>query len=68
MSALHMVHCAHMAGFPRGLISAITGKGSEIGDLLTMHPGIDCIRYDTVPSSFVLSAALCQLVFHLNSQ
>ena len=45
VSALHMMHCAHMAGFPKGLIAAITGKGSEIGDLMTMHTGINCIRY-----------------------
>ena len=44
VSCLHMVHCFHMAGFPNGLICALTGKGSEIGDLLTMHPGINCIR------------------------
>ena len=40
-----MVHCFHLAGFPKGLISCITGKGSEIGDFLTMHPGVNCIRY-----------------------
>lgn len=44
MAALHMVHCFHLAGFPKGLISCVTGKGSEIGDFLTMHPGINCIR------------------------
>lgn len=44
MSCLHMVHTFHLAGFPKGLISAVTGKGSDIGDFLTMHPGINCIR------------------------
>lgn len=44
VSCLHMVHCLHMAGFPKGLVAAITGKGSEIGDLMTMHPAINCIR------------------------
>ena len=44
VSALHMVHCFHLAGFPKGLISCVTGKGSEIGDFLTMHPGVNCIR------------------------
>ncbi|GER39535.1 aldehyde dehydrogenase 11A3, partial [Striga asiatica] len=39
VACLHMVHCFHLAGFPKGLISCITGKGSEIGDFLTMHPG-----------------------------
>ncbi|KAK6140822.1 hypothetical protein DH2020_025439 [Rehmannia glutinosa] len=45
VAALHMVHCFHMAGFPKGLISCVTGKGSEIGDFLTMHPGINCISF-----------------------
>ncbi|KAG5559549.1 hypothetical protein RHGRI_009174 [Rhododendron griersonianum] len=29
----------------QGLISCITGKGSEIGDFLTMHPGVNCISF-----------------------
>ncbi|KAG6534758.1 hypothetical protein ZIOFF_008661 [Zingiber officinale] len=45
VAALHMVHCFHLAGFPEGLISCITGKGSEIGDFLTMHPGVNCISF-----------------------
>lgn len=45
VSALHMIHCFHLAGFPKGLISCITGKGSEIGDFLTLHPGVNCIRW-----------------------
>ncbi|CDY55249.1 BnaC02g44970D [Brassica napus] len=43
VSCLHMVHCFHLAGFPKGLISCITGKGSEIGDFLTMHPAVNLI-------------------------
>ncbi|KMT12455.1 hypothetical protein BVRB_5g103840 [Beta vulgaris subsp. vulgaris] len=27
VSALHLIHCFHLAGFPKGLISYITGKG-----------------------------------------
>lgn len=46
VACLHMVHCFHLAGFPKGLISCITGRGSEIGDFLTMHPGVNCIRYN----------------------
>ncbi|WCJ30384.1 aldehyde dehydrogenase 11A3 [Euphorbia peplus] len=45
VAALHMIHCFHLAGFPKGLISCVTGKGSEIGDFLTMHPGVNCIRW-----------------------
>ncbi|KAK3437184.1 hypothetical protein EUGRSUZ_C01646 [Eucalyptus grandis] len=43
VAALHMVHCFHLAGFPRGLISCVTGKGSEIGDFLTMHPSVSFV-------------------------
>ncbi|PPD74437.1 hypothetical protein GOBAR_DD28634 [Gossypium barbadense] len=43
VAALHMVHCFHLAGFPKGLISCVTGRGSEIGDFLTMHPMVNCI-------------------------
>nr|CAD1825668.1 unnamed protein product [Ananas comosus var. bracteatus] len=45
VAALHMIHCFHLAGFPKGLISCVTGKGSEIGDFLTMHPGLYWRRY-----------------------
>ncbi|GMG98949.1 hypothetical protein Nepgr_000789 [Nepenthes gracilis] len=31
--------------FPKGLINCVTGKGSEIGDFLTMHPGVNCISF-----------------------
>ncbi|XP_040949169.1 NADP-dependent glyceraldehyde-3-phosphate dehydrogenase isoform X2 [Gossypium hirsutum] len=45
VAALHMVHCFHLAGFPKGLISCVTGRGSEIGDFLTMHPMVNCISF-----------------------
>ncbi|EFJ24379.1 hypothetical protein SELMODRAFT_270375 [Selaginella moellendorffii] len=45
VAGLHTVQCFHRAGFPKGLISCITGKGSEIGDFLTMHPGVHCISF-----------------------
>ena len=44
VAGLHMMKCFQEAGFPKGLLSAVTGKGSEIGDFLTMHPGVNCIR------------------------
>ncbi|CAI6006362.1 unnamed protein product [Closterium sp. NIES-65] len=45
VAGLHMVRCFQEAGFPKGLISAVTGKGSDIGDFLTMHPAVDCITF-----------------------
>ena len=40
VAALHMMHCFHLAGFPRGLLSAITVKASELGDFLTIQQSI----------------------------
>ena len=45
VSAIHMMHCFHEAGFPKGLIHVITGRGSEIGDYLTTHPLCNCISF-----------------------
>ncbi|MCO5557448.1 hypothetical protein L7F22_011013 [Adiantum nelumboides] len=45
IAALHMIQCFHLAGFPKGLISAITVKVSELGDALTTHPAINCISF-----------------------
>lgn len=45
VSGIHMVQCFHKAGMPAGLLSMVTGRGSEIGDYLTMHPGVNCISF-----------------------
>jgi len=45
VSAIHMMHCFHKAGFPKGLIHVVTGRGSEIGDFLTTHPLVNCISF-----------------------
>eukprot|EP00884_Botryococcus_braunii_P015218 jgi/Botrbrau1/237/Bobra.0022s0213.1 len=45
VSALHMVQCFAEAGLPPGVLNAVTGKGSEIGDYLTMHPLVNCISF-----------------------
>ncbi|MEW5304082.1 MAG: hypothetical protein WDW38_003422 [Sanguina aurantia] len=45
VSGLHMVQCFHEAGLPAGLLSVATGRGSEIGDFLTQHPGVNCISF-----------------------
>lgn len=63
MACLHMVQCFHLAGFPKGLISCVTGKGSEIGDFLTMHPGVNCIRY--INAQFYLSFLISGQVHRL---
>ncbi|GAB4822972.1 hypothetical protein N2152v2_010018 [Parachlorella kessleri] len=40
-----MVQCFHAAGVPPGVINCVTGRGSEIGDYLTTHPGANCISF-----------------------
>ncbi|KAI5081706.1 hypothetical protein GOP47_0001449 [Adiantum capillus-veneris] len=45
VAALHMIQCFHLAGFPKGLISAITIKVADLGDALTTHPAINCISF-----------------------
>lgn len=47
-----MVHAFHLAGVPPGLLQCITGKGSEIGDYMTTHPGVDCISFTGAASAF----------------
>ncbi len=61
VATLHMVHCIHMAGFPNGLVNAITGKGSEIGDYTTTHPGINCIRLWTDKTTELFRFLLSQV-------
>lgn len=45
VAALHMMQCFAQAGFPKGLINAVTGKGSEIGDYMTTHPKCNAISF-----------------------
>ncbi|XP_024542287.1 NADP-dependent glyceraldehyde-3-phosphate dehydrogenase [Selaginella moellendorffii] len=45
VSTLHMIHCFHMSGFPKGLISCVTIKASELGDYMTTHPLVNCISF-----------------------
>ncbi|KAI3857856.1 hypothetical protein MKX03_016936 [Papaver bracteatum] len=61
--ALCMVHFFHLVGFHKDLVSCITGKGSKIGDFLTMHPGVNyacivledfCIGQRCIAVKFVL--------------
>ena len=39
------MQCFHRAGIPSGVLSLVTGKGSEIGDFLTQHPSVNCISF-----------------------
>lgn len=45
ISDLHLTEIIRRVGIPEGLISTLTGSGSEIGDYLITHPKIDMITY-----------------------
>lgn len=45
ITGIKMIQALDRAGFPKGILSLITGHGSEIGDYLTEHPGINMISF-----------------------
>ena len=45
ISGIKMIQALDKAGLPKGLLSLVTGHGSEIGDYLTEHPGINMISF-----------------------
>ncbi len=45
ISALHLAEAFHDAGIPKGILGTLTGKGSEIGDYIVKHPGINFINF-----------------------
>eukprot|EP00775_Hariotina_reticulata_P003280 gene3280-3557_t len=45
VAGIHMMACFAAAGLPAGLVNLVTGKGSEIGDFLTLHPAVNCISF-----------------------
>ena len=66
VAALHMIHCFHLAGFPNGLLSAITVKASELGDFLTTHPAINCIRSFTHTKSHAIHSFLLKSLMFMS--
>jgi len=45
ISALYLIEALNDAGIPRGVLNSVTGKGSEIGDYIVTHDGIDFINF-----------------------
>ncbi|WP_342505771.1 NADP-dependent glyceraldehyde-3-phosphate dehydrogenase [Sporosarcina sp. FSL K6-2383] len=45
LSGTKMIEALHQAGFPKGLVNLVTGKGSVIGDYLVEHKGINMISF-----------------------
>lgn len=45
ISTLYMVKIFEMAGLPKGVLNTVTGRGSQIGDYIIKHQGIDFINF-----------------------
>lgn len=45
LSALYLTEALLEAGLPPALLSVVTGKGSELGDPLVMHPDVKMISF-----------------------
>ncbi len=45
VSALHLAAVFEAAGLPAGVLNTLTGRGSEIGDYLVTHPGVNFINF-----------------------
>ena len=45
ISALHLVKAFNDAGIPNGVLNTVTGRGSEIGDYIVTHKGINFINF-----------------------
>lgn len=45
ISGIKMIEALHRSGFPKGLVNLLTGRGSEIGDYLVRHEGIDMVSF-----------------------
>lgn len=45
ISALQLAEAFYDAGLPNGILNTVTGRGSEIGDYMITHRGIDFVNF-----------------------
>lgn len=45
LCGLYLARVFEEAGIPKGVLNTITGKGSEIGDYIVTHPGVNFINF-----------------------
>jgi acyl-CoA reductase-like NAD-dependent aldehyde dehydrogenase len=45
ITAYRLMQILDQAGFPKGVINMVTGKGSEVGQKIIMHPSIHAITF-----------------------
>src|SRR5262249_46268127 len=59
LTALALAEIAQQAGIPPGVLNVVTGPGSQVGQLLVEHPGIDKIAFtgDTSTGRTIMRAS-----------
>src|SRR5215475_12654160 len=59
LTALSLADVAQEVGIPAGVINVVTGRGSDIGEYLVAHPGIDKVAFtgDTTTGRTVMRNA-----------
>ncbi|GAA1548497.1 aldehyde dehydrogenase family protein [Nocardioides humi] len=64
LSVIYLARLAEEVGFPSGVINVVTGLGSEAGDALANHPGLNYISFTGSPQTgkLVAEAAARNLV------
>lgn len=45
LTALRLAALAHEAGVPSGVLNVVTGRGSEVGEPLGLHPDVDMVSF-----------------------
>ena len=45
LTATHLLQALVDAGLPQGVLNMVLGKGSEVGEVLTTHEGVDAITF-----------------------
>ncbi len=71
VSALHVAEIFNMAGLPASVLNTVTGKGSEIGDYLVTHEGVNFINFTgstAVGKRISLIASMVPQIFELGGK
>lgn len=62
-----LVEAFDQAGFPKGVINLVTGRGSAIGDALASHPLVDMVSFTgSTPVGIKLSQRALESVKHIS--
>lgn len=63
LSALRLAELICESGIPRGVVSVVTGRGSEIGQYLAAHPDVNKVTFtgSTRVGKMVGNATLCNM-------